>query len=538
MDIAAIRSDAFDAPILRILNQCRLHLNAVNVSDITIADGTRLIPGIKWGEIDVMPSHSNDHEPIQQDPAIFFWTHWQQLLRAIVRPTGILYAPLGSWTLPGSELHQTWNAYFDLKYNFLHLHIGSEWNQYELFDTRFTNGIPCTWQPTDSCVPVTAEQFSYDCWTLTQPPSILHNPSLVTIVETFHEYIGQLPSSEHHPFADLQIFYSPYEILQLINLRPLTILDALFAPSTNDAYDLDSPRKPDPTLPTWKLLLVSDGSELARHMTFGWVLCLHDGTRLAVCSGPAFGTGSSHRAEATGILSGAPFLQLLQIFCADQIQCPTTFSTDNKGLLTRVLQRCQYSVNYATATLTPDWDTLEQIYAALQALTTPPTFEHVKGHQVDKVAYAHLPLPAQLNVDADHEADHFQWNHAPTQHKQVIMHESTRAQLQGVAGATITGHYRHHIRTATSTNELFTKCQEIHSWTPETFQLINLPVHRSAVRSHKRDDVAATVQQNLKTKTSLNICTTSYEVCYYKIHCLCAHYRIFLVSKNIVCPST
>jgi hypothetical protein len=41
---------------------------------------------------------------------------------------------------------------------------------------------------------------------------------------------------------------------------------------------------------------VPDGSELARHMTFGWVLCLHDDTRLAVCSGPAFGTGSSHRA--------------------------------------------------------------------------------------------------------------------------------------------------------------------------------------------------------------------------------------------------
>jgi hypothetical protein len=63
------------------------------------------------------------------------------------------------------------------------------------------------------------------------------------------------------------------------------------------------------------------------------------------------------------------------------------------------------------------------------------------------------------------------------------MHESTRVQLH-VAGSTVTGHYRQHIRDAASTNAFFTKCQEIHSWTPETFKLINLPAHRSAVRNH------------------------------------------------------
>jgi hypothetical protein len=191
------------------------------------------------------------------------------ILHAIARPTGILYAPLGPWTFPGSELRRTWNTYFDVKYKFLYLHLGSDWYQYELFDTRFIYGIPCTWQPTDSCVPVTAEQFSYDCWTLTEPPSILHNPGCVNIAESFQEYIGQLSTSEHHLLADLQLFYSPYEILQLINLRPLTIRDALFAPSKDDANELDPPPTPDPSLPIWKLLLVSDGSELARHMTFG-----------------------------------------------------------------------------------------------------------------------------------------------------------------------------------------------------------------------------------------------------------------------------
>jgi hypothetical protein len=219
-----------------------------------------------------------------------------------------------------------------------------------------------------------------DYWTLTQPtaPMIIHNPSPIMIAETFHEYIGQLPINEHHFFVDLQLFYSPYEILQLINLRPLTIRDALFAPYATDAYDLDAALPPEPLPATWKIFLVSDGSELARHMTFGWVLCLADGTRLAVCSGPAFGQGSSHRAEAIGMLSGAQFLQLLQRFCSDQILRPTTFITDNKGLLMRIIQRCQYSANYATATLAPDWDLLEQIYDTIQDLSIPPKFKHIK----------------------------------------------------------------------------------------------------------------------------------------------------------------
>jgi hypothetical protein len=207
----------------------------------------------------------------------------------------------------------------------------------------------------------------------------------VIIAETFHKYIGHLSSNEHYIFADLQLLYSPYEILQLINLRPLTIQDALF-PLATDA-DVTNPNPSPVLLPP--ILLVSDGSELARHMTFVWALCLADGTRLAVCSGPAFGPGSSHRAEATGMLSGARFLQLLQLlqlFCSDIILRPTTFITVNKGLLMRIVQRCQYSVNYVTAMLAPDWDLLEQIYDVIQNLSILPKFEHVKGHQDDTVA--------------------------------------------------------------------------------------------------------------------------------------------------------
>jgi hypothetical protein len=305
----------------------------------------------------------------------------------------------------GSALRRTWNAYFDVPYKFLFRHTSAGWTQYELFDTRFINGIHHEWHPSPSSVPVTIEQLSHDCWQLTQPPAILHHPSPVMIPATFHDYLSHLPSWEHHLFADLTLLYEPYELLQLINLRSLTLADALFPPTTDndDADDLDLPI-PTPAL-NWKLLMVSDGSESSLKMTFGWALCLNDGTRLASCAGPAFGRGSSHRAEATGMLSGARFLHHLTIvFCDQPILRPTTFKSDNKGPLTRITQRSQSSHNYPTATLAPDWDLIDELHDSLAHFTQPTPFTHVLGHQDDKAKYCNLPLDAQLNVDADHEA--------------------------------------------------------------------------------------------------------------------------------------
>jgi hypothetical protein len=142
--------------------------------------------------------------------------------------------------------------------------------------------------------------------------------------------------------------------MQLINLQERTLDDSLFSPSV-DVND----SAPTRLTPNWHLHMVSDSSELAQHMTFDWALCLNDGTRLALCSGPAFGKGSSHRAEATGMLSGARFLYHLTQYCDQPINRPTTFTTDNKGLLTRIRQRNEYDTNFVTVTLAPDWDRRE-----------------------------------------------------------------------------------------------------------------------------------------------------------------------------------
>jgi hypothetical protein len=240
------------------------------------------------------------------------------------------------------------------------------------------------------------------------------------------------------------------------------------------------PSSPDST---WKLHMVSDGSESSLHMTFGWALCLSDATRLAYCAGPAYGQGSSHCAEATGMLSGARFLHHLPQFCAQPILRPTTFTTDNKGLLTRITQRSQYTHNYPTATHAPDWDLIEELHESLAHFAQPTPFTHVKGHQDDTKKYQDLSLDAQLNVDADHEAGNYQWNYPVTVRDKVPLTATTRVHFH-IQQRTITGHYRHHIRTAASQDEFFHKCREIHNWTQATFALIHLPSLRSAVRSN------------------------------------------------------
>jgi hypothetical protein len=198
-----VGAEAYPPEVLRTINHCRLFLNVITLSDITNAAGAHLIPGVEWGEHDLFPSSSKHHAPRQSSPAMFFWTYWQRLLRIIALPTDQLRHPLGPWLLPGSDLRRTWTSYFDLRYKFLYRQTPTGWLQYELFDTRFINGIPRIWQPTINSMPVTAQGLSKDCWQLEQPPAFVYSIPPVCIPSTFHEYIGQLPLWEHHLFADL-----------------------------------------------------------------------------------------------------------------------------------------------------------------------------------------------------------------------------------------------------------------------------------------------------------------------------------------------
>jgi hypothetical protein len=144
-------------------------------------------------------------------------------------------------------------------------------------------------------------------------------------------------------------------------------------------------------------------------MTFGWVIALPTGCRLARCSGPAYGPmGSSFRAEGYGFLSVTRFLVHLCEFCATTPSWTIKMLTDNKGLLTRLERSLPYPEPFPNLTLAPDWDVTNEIACGLRTVAQVPLLQHVKGHQDDHLAYMQSPLEAQLNIDADTEAGYFQ----------------------------------------------------------------------------------------------------------------------------------
>jgi hypothetical protein len=156
----------------------------------------------------------------------------------------------------------------------------------------------------------------------------------------------------------------------------------------------------------------SDGSDDAGSMSFGWIISLPNGHRLAHCAGPSFGPyGSSFRAEGYGLLSVSRFLVRLQEFCQQPPSWHVQMMTDNLGLLTRVEKGLPLEHPFPNITLLADWDVTNKIIHSVRQLGGTPRFTHVKGHQDNFMAYEALSLNAQLKVNADAEAGEYQHNY-------------------------------------------------------------------------------------------------------------------------------
>jgi hypothetical protein len=121
-------------------------------------------------------------------------------------------------------------------------------------------------------------------------------------------------------------------------------------------------------------------------------------------------------------------------------------------------------------------------YDNIQHLSETPLFQRVLGHQDNTKAYSQLSLPVQLNVDADEATGAFHWSHAPILQENVPLLSTTKAHFN-IGTVTITGHYKLHMRKATSQADFFAKCQAIHNGDLPTFQTVNFTLFRTAVRN-------------------------------------------------------
>jgi ribonuclease HI len=505
MDIAR-QSTQFAASEMRALNYCRLYLDVTTVADITTEPGTNIIDDLEWGEA-VFPHRNRHHRAHQTKPALFFWTYWQKFLRLISDRRGRLHTPLEKWLAPGSDLRREWTAYYDSKYHKIFRRNHDDYYQYDVFDTRCINGAKTIWEPSNSSVPIRLLETSQDCWELkVSAHSIVQHPAIHPFT-SFKAYILSLPNWEREILMHVKLHTTPIHIMELLSQTPLSDSESVDSQQTNATKT--------------KGILTSDGSDKDANMTFGWALSTGKGTRLATCSGPAHGKSSSHRAEATGMLSGTSFIHRLSQYSGLSPDKLDLFS-DNKGLITRIHARRQYSKNHPNATLAPDWDLVEQIHRTMEDIKQhnqnfSPTITHVKGHQDDHTLYAALPLEAQLNVDADAAAGAFH-THAQYKGSQAApLLPTTKAQLY-IGEHTITSQYRRAIRHAAAINEFWLQSQYIHQWTPGIFGLINQEHIRSSVRAncHQHTFIFKWMHHLLPTqeyKNKWDFCTTGCPRC-------------------------
>jgi hypothetical protein len=93
---------------MEILNRCRLFLQVITLSDITNAEGDRIIKEAKKGW-PIVSRPSSLLWPNQGPPSQADWKIWRHYL-SLLEENGKLPCPLGAWTGP---THQTWYYQYD-----------------------------------------------------------------------------------------------------------------------------------------------------------------------------------------------------------------------------------------------------------------------------------------------------------------------------------------------------------------------------------------------------------------------------------------
>jgi hypothetical protein len=160
---------------------------------------------------------------------------------------------------------------------------------------------------------------------------------------------------------------------------------------------------------------------------------------------------------------------------------------DNKGLVTTLAKRSEYTAPYPNTTLQPDWDLIEEIYSTYQSLSIASVrFTWIKGHQDKDAAYDELPVAAQYNIDADHLAEEYIDAH-PHERPLSPLVPAARCLFQ-LRNETIHGHYNNKIREAASIPDLHRYLRRKHNWNNQTTRNIQWEWFRLAANNYSHTD--------------------------------------------------
>lgn len=290
---------------MKLLNSCRLFLEVLALSDITLADGKNILPTYINGK---SSQHcvSKFKWTKQQRPPASAWKLWQIAL-AHISTNGILHQRLGKWT---EQSHQRW-TWFCHSSQALIYHLGPDnsWQEYHpvspVAASSRTTRQTKIWYNLQHSHPISPNASELLPTTIYQDPlfdddllyDIPSSSAFPTTSQQSQQSIWDLDDSLHI-LADTSEFYQ-----RLIG--PLPQLNEHEGMTTVHQLELET------------LLACSDGSYYQESHTgsHGWVLASNEQTILLQGAGPDDGHPllmSSYHSELGGLLAVLCFIQYIE----------------------------------------------------------------------------------------------------------------------------------------------------------------------------------------------------------------------------------
>jgi hypothetical protein len=344
---------------LKLLNQCRLYLQAFSLTDITSADGKQIIQHYKKGILG-QDRRSNLRWPTQQRPGKKAWNLWQQALQHL-EERGNLIKPLGKWTTPP---HQIWHWFMDPISLVLYKEENNKWFRCKPL-TR-----PCNKQTCSQSKPL------YQLSTISPsikpsldifPATITNDPitALATATSSSSQLQVQDTKKSPHP-SFYELLTTPPFYARI--LGPISTSLEELADSISDYIIQDN------------LYLCTDGSydpHISRG-AHGWVIA-NDSETLWQGAGPSDGHPklmSPYRAEFSGSVAGLHILKCLTNAKSLMMGTVIFFCDCEKAI--KVLNNKSYKgiVDY----LGPDSYLVQEAKNLLQSIPIPISLQWVKGH--------------------------------------------------------------------------------------------------------------------------------------------------------------
>jgi hypothetical protein len=407
MDIA-LNMEKFKPGQLRRINYCRLYLNVTTLADITNANGDTIDTAAFEGNRASMQAPSLWQGIHQQKPDRTSWALWKKVLRQVSYTSNRqhrLIQPLGQWTITMENMRRAWSYWHDPLNQRLYSRTKTEirehmrlWYDYDIDEYQVIPQMP------QSAIPVDVEDNGvtwrvnphHNTWALRPTP----RPS-----NEIHDSIQQMDEWEKQLLQGMEILVDLETLVQQI---------------------------------TQPVIFASDGSVQEHRASYGWVMAITDGTRLAQCTGPAYGyRPTSFRAEGYGLLSVIRFIHLIQTKWNTSGRY--TILCDNEAMIGIMQDHVRVADTYPNQTLKSEWDIIAETKATIDTdkLWEAIEFRHIKGHADQRAPYNSLTLSQQLNVEADKLANEYIQRHHDDEYNKVPLLPTSGAQLN-MFGSTIT----------------------------------------------------------------------------------------------------